>query len=270
MPFPKTQRVIYKKNTLAEVACQVNFPAVLSIESGLPAAFQNGIRDQFPLYEEAIVTQGNFKFNVADAANMSSMGFPDINSSSYKEHVFIALDRSSYIKLSRQSLSFVTHKYVNWEAFFEVFSNAFKLLVELYSPVIFERVGIRYINIIDPKALGMSEFQWEELISPEIASVFHDADISKNLLNMDNVMLLGLADDVSLARIITRLVYENTNHNQAFMLDTDLFNEQHNDFEQAVAKLDFLRKRGSRFIQWAITDKLHNHLGPEIVNATKK
>ena len=49
--FSKEKRVIYQNNQLAEVICQLRFPEILSIETDIPAKFQEEIRDSFPRYQ---------------------------------------------------------------------------------------------------------------------------------------------------------------------------------------------------------------------------
>jgi len=48
--IPESPRVIYASNPLVDVICQVRFPRILRIDSELPVAFQEAIRDQFPLF----------------------------------------------------------------------------------------------------------------------------------------------------------------------------------------------------------------------------
>lgn len=50
--FPETPRVIYAKNPLFEVICQLRFPAILKIDSEIPAGFQEKLRASFPLFRE--------------------------------------------------------------------------------------------------------------------------------------------------------------------------------------------------------------------------
>ena len=45
------ERVRYSKCPLVEVAYQLNFPTILSIEAEMPAKFQNEIRKTFPQYQ---------------------------------------------------------------------------------------------------------------------------------------------------------------------------------------------------------------------------
>ena len=46
--FSNEPRFIYSSNQLGEVICQLRFPDILSIETKLPADFQDAIRAEFP------------------------------------------------------------------------------------------------------------------------------------------------------------------------------------------------------------------------------
>lgn len=48
--FSQQERCIYRKNPLAEVICQLRFPEILSIQTQLPANFQEAIREEYPQY----------------------------------------------------------------------------------------------------------------------------------------------------------------------------------------------------------------------------
>jgi uncharacterized protein (TIGR04255 family) len=52
MPFPDAPRVIYEKNPLETVICQLRFPAILQISATPPVAFQDSVRKVYPLFQE--------------------------------------------------------------------------------------------------------------------------------------------------------------------------------------------------------------------------
>ena len=53
MPFPNTQRVIYDKNPLDKVICQLRFAPILKINAEIPATYQDKIRSHYPSYSES-------------------------------------------------------------------------------------------------------------------------------------------------------------------------------------------------------------------------
>ena len=46
MPFKDTERVIYNKNPLIEVVCQLRFPRILTISETQPTSFQEKVVDE--------------------------------------------------------------------------------------------------------------------------------------------------------------------------------------------------------------------------------
>ena len=52
MLFPEVKRVIYKKNPLDRVICQLRFPPILRIDAEPPVKFQDRVRKEFPYYSE--------------------------------------------------------------------------------------------------------------------------------------------------------------------------------------------------------------------------
>src|SRR5436190_490120 len=50
MTFPASERIVFKENPLAEVICQLRFPTILAIAAEVPAAFQERIREGYPVY----------------------------------------------------------------------------------------------------------------------------------------------------------------------------------------------------------------------------
>ena len=49
MPIPHRDRVIYGRNPLQEVVCQIRFPRLLDIDAEVPARFQSAIAEDYPL-----------------------------------------------------------------------------------------------------------------------------------------------------------------------------------------------------------------------------
>ena len=52
MPFPEVERVIYARNPLDQVVCQLRFPPILKIDAEIPAGFQDRVREDYPNFSE--------------------------------------------------------------------------------------------------------------------------------------------------------------------------------------------------------------------------
>ncbi|HQU44113.1 MAG TPA: TIGR04255 family protein, partial [Pirellulales bacterium] len=58
MPLPEFPRVIYGKNPLEVVICQLRFPPILRIGAELPAEFQERIRKDYPEFRDRSAALG--------------------------------------------------------------------------------------------------------------------------------------------------------------------------------------------------------------------
>ena len=57
MPFPDAKRIIFRKNPLTEVVCQLRFPPILKIDAEVPANFQEAIRTEFEILSNVVYGQ---------------------------------------------------------------------------------------------------------------------------------------------------------------------------------------------------------------------
>ena len=58
MNLPEYERVIYERNPLIQVVCQLRFPTILKIAHQEPVEFQDEIRFQYPLFECDLEQEG--------------------------------------------------------------------------------------------------------------------------------------------------------------------------------------------------------------------
>src|SRR5262245_44699599 len=159
-PFPESPRVLYSKNPLEEVICQLRFPPILAIVSAQPAEFQNGIREHYPFYA---AEEGGPQLPGALAELLSTLAFP---SSQITVHRFDSEDYAKSVHLSRDYVAVSSRHYKRWEDFGQEVAMAQRTLETVYHPPFYTRLGLRYRNIINPSALGLESFGWEDLVNP--------------------------------------------------------------------------------------------------------
>jgi uncharacterized protein (TIGR04255 family) len=136
MPFPEAPRVIYRKNPLNRVICQLRYPSILKINTESPADFQESIRREYPLYREKTeFLQENTIRGKTDLP--TEMMNQLMQASVTKNHEFRSEDGIWKINLTRNFLSISTSKYVRWEDFLERFMSSFKALMRIYMPPFF-------------------------------------------------------------------------------------------------------------------------------------
>jgi uncharacterized protein (TIGR04255 family) len=112
MPFPQTRRVVFQKNPLVEVVCQLRFPPILTISSDAPSAFQDRIRKTYPLYER---TEGDGQLPKEVTALLAQMRIQIPGQSA--PHRFLTVDTKRFISLEQNFVAVSEREYTRWEAF---------------------------------------------------------------------------------------------------------------------------------------------------------
>ncbi len=261
MPFPEVSRVLYKKNPLDHVICQLRFPPILRIDAEVPAAFQEIIRTDFSNFEEQ--SEVRIEQPAAIEGQISKEILRQAVQSVSKNYEFSSEDGSWKVHLTRAFIALTSNSYQQWEQFEEKLSIPFNALVEIYSPLHFSRVGLRYVDIIRRSVLGLSEVPWGELLTPPIAGLLSSADLQSNVRNFDSRYDLQLEDGQSIVRLITKLVEMRDDGESAYVIDSDFFKSGRTEINDATQLLSYYHTRASRLIQWCITERLHNAMEPE-------
>lgn len=261
MLFPNCPRVVYKKNTLESVICQLRFPPILKIDAEIPASFQDEVRNEFPNYSEIIESKLDIPLEMA-RRNPNDLFTPAIKPENSKNHEFISADGDWKINLTRTFLAFSTRKYERWEDFFNKMQLPINALIRIYRPVFFNRIGLRYINVIKRTQIGLKEIAWKELLNPALIGILQSSDINTSVESFECTQNLNL-ENGRLARISTRI--KKDADEDGFIIDGDFFTTNHVSNSELKIVLDSLHSQSTCFIRWAITEKLHNALEPNLI-----
>lgn len=260
MPFPEVNRVIYTKNPLTRVICQLRFPPILKVDSEVPAEFQERVRRNFPNYTESRELKVNIPPDLEDKI-APEMIWRMTQESGIKNHEFASEDGTWKINLTRTFLALTTSEYERWEQFNEKLKGPLQALIDIYSPAYFTRIGLRYIDVIQRSVLGLGDTLWADLLEPHILGILGSDDVGANIKNFESTYEIQLSDGESVARMVTGLVEREDE--TCYKIDTDFFNSTKMDIDSAREKLEYLRRRGSRLFQWCITDHLHEAMEPQ-------
>jgi len=259
MPFTQADRVIYKKNPLEQVLCQFRYTPILSIDSKLPADFQDFIREDFPLYEEI---QG-FQQDITAGINLQLVDLsinPITNINAMKNYVFMTEDRNWRIDLTRDYISLATKKYERWEDFLKRLQRPLSALCEIYKPSNYTRLGLRYINLFKRSNLDLKSASWKDLIQEPFAGIL-SSKISEYVKGFDSIIELDLPDDFGKVRISAALV-KDINNEICFLLDNDFYIDQKVVISDALKYLNVLNNNSTNLLHYAIKQKLHNAMEP--------
>ena len=263
MVYSDSPRVHYNKTQLAEVICQLRFPTILSIGAKEPADFQDAIRGMFPRYAAR---------QEQPAPRIAAMGTPGAKLETpapITNYNFVSADGKWKLNLTNNFISLSTVAYPGWEEFGKHFDLPLAQFIKIYQPSYFERIGLRYVNIISRKALGAEDDAWRDLIAPHYLGILAAPDMDERKANKCAVDVEMELDSTCRAKIhagpglVKRNIPNAPPDNEVkFIFDMDIFMGGQIDPRMAAAGLETLHAHSTPLFQGAITDRLHTALEP--------
>ena len=261
MPFPESQRVVYKKNPLSQVIAQLQFPPVLSIAAAEPAVFQERIRASYPLYlqESAVVPPAE----VANLLNRLNLTPP----LSAMRHVFSTEDERRAASLARDFLALEDKKYWHWEEFRREMALLQQALEDTYHPAFYSRVGLRYVDIINRRALGLPQAEWASLINPTLLGLLGDPQLRQEVGESVSVTTLAVPEihggTIRLRHGLRAIDANDASRELAYTIDVDLFTQERTSANDVAGTLDVFNRVAGNLFRWAITSELSQALEPK-------
>ncbi|MBI1826974.1 MAG: TIGR04255 family protein [Planctomycetes bacterium] len=253
MPFPNSERVIYRQNPLKEVICQIQFPTILQIEASPPAVFQERVRDRYPLYEESS--------GLAVASTIVRGG--QINQIGPRvRYVFQSNDRLWSIALTREFIALSTSSYRRWEEFRERIEFVRRQFGEVYHPSFFSRVGLRYVNLIQRSSIGIEGRSWSELLNPRIAGELGDQTISDYIEHVAREVRVRLEEQGHSAMIRHGIVFAEPTNEECYIIDSDFYAETETETGIAIDYLNRFNRHAGNLFRWCIERTLYEALEP--------
>ncbi|MDE2721836.1 MAG: TIGR04255 family protein [Gemmatimonadota bacterium] len=261
-PFPpKQQRVIYEQNPLAEVICQIRFPKILRIATEEPAIFQEKIRDMYPLYDV-----GKPKIAEDLPANVSDMLARFERGSIESIYKFLTADETRLISLASEFVALTDKNYVRWESFYKQFDLGKDALEDIYKPAFYTRIGLRYKDVIDLNALGLANKNWDDLLNPRLIGLLGLPEISAQPREIKSIAALDLGlQDINDARVTLRHGFSKTDDGEIYVIDADFFTTERSYPDGVSPILSRFNRIAGDLFRWAISDELHDVLGPKPV-----
>jgi uncharacterized protein (TIGR04255 family) len=257
-PFPESERIIYAKNPLELVICQVRFPAILKISAEPPVDFQEPLRKDFPLFREVPPLDMGTGLPPELSAIMSKL-MPLPSSKTYE---LTSEDGAWQITLTQDSLALLCKSYRRWEEFKSPLQKALALLEKIYKPSFFERIGLRYRDVIARNKLGLKDVPWSELLSKDLAGEFHSriADSVEGAWHQLSLRLQGDAAKVTLGHGLG-----NKDGDVCYIIDTDFYTAERIGVDDAERILAYFNRQAGRVFRWCIAERLHRTMEPQPV-----
>lgn len=260
--FSNHNRCLYRSNQIAEVICQLRFPEILTIGTTVPAQFQEAIRDEYPQF-----------LRRQDLAAPKITGVPGNltleNPPATVNYQFSSADGVWRVNLTGKFISLTCSRYTCWEDFAKKLDKPLAAFIKLYKPAYFERVGLRYLNFISRKELGLEGVPFSELIAPCYLGPLTEDDVSEaasSRCNVDAELAIRGGCRLKL-HAGPGLVKKNGQSDQEikFVFDQDLFMPGQLPVNLSAGALQTLHAQAWSVFRGAITDKLHEAMEPDTI-----
>lgn len=262
MLFSDAERCLYDRPVTHEVICQLRFPTILSIDNREPADFQERIRARFPRYGVRREAPPPQVIQRGGAAPELKAAPPVAN------YAFVSEDTLWKLNLTKDFIALSTLRYTGWEDFAAKLDQTLAAFIQIYQPAFFERIGLRYRNIISRSALELEDCPWRELIRPAYLGALAEEDVDAAQVQKAVTDLeLSLASSCR-AHVHAEPVHlknpksGETENEQKFILDIDLSMHGSLSAPLAAGALETLHGHSTRVFRGAVTDTLHEAMLP--------
>lgn len=261
--FSQEPRCQYSSNQLVEVICQLRFPQILTINATPPAAFQELIRGEYPQYSVSAEA-------VPPNVNRTPGGLRFENQPATNNYRFASADGIWRVNLTSRFISLACSQYTNWESFAKRLDKPLAAFIQTHKPAYFERIGLRYLNFISRKDLGLEDVPFSELFQPAYLGLLSDETIPEPAALRSSVDAEIVIQGGCHAKIHAGpgIVKRNgqTDTEVKFILDQDLFMTGKVAINHSAGALETLHRQAYPVFRNAITDKLHNAMEPESID----
>ena len=254
MLFSDRPRTHYPNAPVHEVICQLRFPTILTINNVEPADFQESIRDSFPQYAR--------RQDLPALPPMPQGANPQQPAPVTNYH-FISEDNHWKLNLTKDFIALSTVRYSGWETFARHLDKALAAFIQTYKPAYFQRVGLRYVNLISRKRLDLEETRWSDLLIPAYTGALNDPDLrEEDLLTFGTDLNLKLDNSchaklhAGLARVQSKAPNAPQDPEVKFVFDMDLSMSGNIPCTMAAGALETLHIHGGRIFEGAITEEL--------------
>lgn len=256
MPFPAQERVLFKRNPIIEVVCQLTFSdlelAQAAITLDLMQQYHEKIRHDFPFFD----TNKSYNFKIDGAA-----GTVDTQSNQ-DVFEFSSVDKQWRLIISPTDIALLTNSYSSWEEFDSRFDTVMKVFSDLFSNSLsYKRVGLRYKNVINKTELGLSEEPWSALLSEDVSPIaMQELSIGNSVKGFQTSLNVKLKDELGMLNAMYSLVQHQVTKDNCIMIDGDFYKEGITSYESARGILTSFNSHARNFFLWSISRKLFTAL----------
>lgn len=254
MVFPDSPRVIFDRNPLRQVICQLRFPPILAIISKEPADFQDRVRTNHPQYEKTLAVSPIPK-ELTDILG----SFPPSPEASV--HKFRTVDGKTEISLARDFIGVATTEYKRWEQFEATIRLAATALEQIYTPPFYSRIGLRYINIIDRGDCSLTGVSWGQLIKGSVLGLVAESDLTGKIKIAQSQTIVNLGQPDERVTLRNGLILQEGGA-ENYGIDADFYCDKNTPPGETFSVLGRFNREAGYLFNWATTEQLRTALVP--------
>ncbi|MFM0734348.1 TIGR04255 family protein [Paraburkholderia sediminicola] len=260
----------YETNPLIEVVAQFRFQPILAIGKEGPVAVQEALADAgFPNLrkEEPASISVTFRADSVQGAGAPNVPPPVLNSSGTIYH-FASPDFKQTFSACATFVAFTTTSYNRWTDFQEKLGKLANIFAQAYKPIVVNRVGLRYKDLIERESLGLDGVSWGDLLNPIVSGIFSTDsfvdDMDELSVEQQASQTLMTLHDCNLLLQSALLRSTENDKQRAFLIDSDFFLERSNgiDVPESIQLLDTLHTNANSVFRKCIKEPLHAALHP--------
>ena len=141
--------------------------------------------------------------------------------------------------------------------------------IRIYAPAYFDRVGLRYLNFISRRDLGLEGVPFSQLIAPCYLGPLAEEDVAESAatrctVNAEIVLRGGCRVKIHAGPGLVRRG-TSTDREVKFIFDQDLFMPGQVPAKLVAGALQTLHSQAGPIFRGAITEKLHEAMEPEMI-----
>lgn len=253
MPFSATEHIVFEKNTLTGVTCQLSYPPILKIAQEMPSAFQDAVRSDYPLFEvRPTVT--------VVAPTVLGQPVTQTVTNAYLFSTAESPQPQRTLSLAQDSLALTTTAYTRRSEFLTHLQPPLDALQAIYQPAFFTRVGFRYQNMIVRSALGLGETPWGKLLKPVFVGLASADELAGQVL-VDYAQIQYKSENGTVV-LQHGITVDPATQEQCYLIDVDVSTQERVSLQDVTEKLRALNIDALQLYQWCLTDVLKAALNP--------
>ncbi len=259
--FPPSPREHFEKAKLAlqQVVCNIQFPRQLRLENESPAAFQDSIKQTFPLYQKGQAIELPQGVQIPQQV-LQLMAAQAVN----PQHQFLTEDKKSTVALTPETLTYTSRSYTSWETFRSGLQQSLSALNREYGIPFFSRISLRYVNVINKNQLNLGNRRWADLLKTDFIGKFPLEQFEDSTQHIALNMRLRLPDGTGTVTIQHGFVFVvgTQRTGRSYLLDFDFHEQPKIEIKDAEPRLDHFHELAGRAFRWSIAGELRTALGP--------